>query len=218
MAQHRYNIPIANNVYRARPLAGVLTIDSVNDYYSFRLMTHTYEVRRPCLYICFLHTQPSRDPWSSDSAVRDPRTRRSYGSTYSVTTRLLITYLLHSCPMDNTYIYIRIHTHVCMHICTYIPTHSNTHIERESDIYQKEKRKRRRDTKTRNNKRTGHTYTHIHSQATRTYIHTYIHTLTYILYMCIHIHAYAWTCTTYIHTYIQTQYTLTYKFTYAHTT
>ena len=78
MAQHRCNISIANNVYKARPLAGILTIDSVNDYYSFRLITHTYEVRRPCLYICFLHTQPSL------SAVRDPRTRRSYSSTYSV--------------------------------------------------------------------------------------------------------------------------------------
>ena len=42
-----------------------------------------------------MHTQPSL------SAVRDPRTRRSYllGSTYSVTTCLL----LHSCPMNNKF-------------------------------------------------------------------------------------------------------------------
>ena len=95
MAQHKCNISIANDVYKARPLAGNLTIDSVIDYYSFRLITRPYEVSRPCLYICFLRTQPSL------SAVRDPRTRRSYGSIYSVNDSVTNYLLLHSCPVDN---------------------------------------------------------------------------------------------------------------------
>ena len=95
MAQHKCITQLAKNVYRARPTAGILTVDSGLNNYSFRLKKHTLRGARPRLYILFLHTQPNL------SAVRDPRTRRSYilGSTYSVTTYLL----LHSCPMDNTW-------------------------------------------------------------------------------------------------------------------
>ena len=58
--------------------AALADIDLILDYYSFLLITHPNEVRRPRLYNCFLHRQPSV------SAVRDSRTRRYYGSTYSV--------------------------------------------------------------------------------------------------------------------------------------
>ena len=62
--------------------------------YSFRLRTHTLQGTQTSFIYLFLHTQPSL------SAVRDPRTRRSYlhGYTYSVTNYLL----LHSCPVDNS--------------------------------------------------------------------------------------------------------------------
>ena len=62
--------------------------------YSFRLRTHTLRGTQTSFIYLFLHTQPSL------SAVRDPRTRRSYlhGYTYSVTNYLL----LHSCPVDNS--------------------------------------------------------------------------------------------------------------------
>ena len=88
-------ISLANGVYRVRPLADT---DSILDYYNFRLITHTNEVHRPRLYNCFLHRQ------LSVSAVRDSRTRRYYGSTYSV--RLgyylrIITYLSHGQQLVN---------------------------------------------------------------------------------------------------------------------
>ena len=53
MAQHRCITEIAKNVYRVQPTAGILTIDSRLNNYSFRLNnTHFCEVRY-LVYISF---------------------------------------------------------------------------------------------------------------------------------------------------------------------
>ena len=85
MAQHRCITQLAKNVYRARPTADNLTIDSRLNNYNFRLKQHTlYEVRG-LVYISF-------------SCIRSRAFRRSVilglgAPTYSVLhTRLLLTY------------------------------------------------------------------------------------------------------------------------------
>ena len=98
MAQHRCITQLAKNVYRARPTAGILTIDSRLNNYSFRLKnTHSARCATSFIYPFPAYAaEPFGGPWSSDSALLHSRFSYSV-TTYSVTTYLL----LHSCPMDN---------------------------------------------------------------------------------------------------------------------
>ena len=85
MAQHRCITQLAKNVYRARPTADILTIDSRLNNYSFRLKKHTLSKVRDLVYISF-------------SCICSRAFRRSVifglgAPTYSVLhARLLLTY------------------------------------------------------------------------------------------------------------------------------